>query len=93
MAGVLGGDHLPLLVQHAGISRAATSSMLERRWPDVVLGDIGDAEPSAQLTVNDAAALARRRRGVEPIRVVVAAQGAVTPLGCRWHDQPMPFVF
>jgi len=93
LAGVLSNDHLLLLVQHAGIIRAATWSMLEPRWPDVVLGDVNDTEPSTWLTVKDAAALARRRRGIEPIRVVVAAQGTVTPLKCRWDDQAMPMLF
>jgi len=93
MAGMLDGDHLLLLVQHASITRAATWSMLQPRWPDVSLGDINDTEPSTWLTVKDAAALARRRRGVEPIRIVIAAQVAVTPLKCRWDDQPMPFIF
>lgn len=93
MAGVLSDDHLLLLVQHAGISRAATWSMLEPRWPDIVFGDIGNTELSTWLTVEDAASLARRRRGIEPIRVVIAAHGAVTPLKCRWDDQPMPMLF
>jgi len=92
MAGVLSDDHLLLLAQHAGITRAATWSMLERRWPDVALGDVDHTEPSAWLTVKDAAALARRRRGIEPIRVVVAAQGTVTPER-QWDDQPMPMAF
>lgn len=92
MGGMFNGDHLLLLIQHAGINHAAVWSMLEPRWPDVMLGDIANAEPSAWLTVEDAAALARRRRGVEPIRIVVAAQVAVTPLECRWDDQPMPML-
>ena len=91
MAGVLGGDHLLLLVQHAGITRAATWSMLERRWPNIVLGDIADAEPSAWLTVKDASALARRQRGIEPIRITLAAQLMVSTLREQW-DEPMPML-
>ena len=37
----------------------------------VALCDVNDTEPSTWLAINDAAALARRRRGVEPIRIAV----------------------
>ncbi len=92
MAGMFNGDHLLLLIKHVGITRAATWSMLERRWPDIALGDIAKAEPSAWLTIKDAAALARRRRGVEPIRVTVPAQMIVSTLREQW-DEPMPMIF
>ncbi len=92
MAGMFNGDHLLLLVQHAGITRAATWSILEPRWPDVLLGDINDTEPSTWLTVEHAAALTRRRRGVEPIRIMVPSQMTVPILRERW-DEPMPMVF
>ncbi len=81
-----------LIIQHAGITRAATWSMLERRWPEIMLSDVGNVEPSAWMTVDDTAALARRRRGIEPIRVAVPPQRVTTNLREQW-DEPMPMLF
>ena len=91
MAGMVSRDHLLLLIQHAGITRAATWSILEPRWPDVAFCDVNNTEPSAWLTVEDPAALARRRRGVEPIRIVIAAQLAAMTLREQWGE-PMPML-
>jgi hypothetical protein len=92
MAGLVSEDCVMLLVQHAGITRAATRSMLERRWPGIMLSDVGNAEPSAWMTVEHAVALARRRRAIEPIRVAVPPQMVTTNLREQW-DEPMPMVF
>ncbi len=92
LSGFASEDHLLVLMQHAHIDRRTVQVVLARRWPDVVLGDVGDAEPSAWMAVDDAVALARRRRGVEPIRVIIPAQMAAASLQKRW-DEPMPFVF
>ena len=92
MAGLVSENCVMLLVQHAGINRAAAWSMLERRWPGVVLADAGDTEPSAWMTVEDAAALARRRRAIEPVRIVIPAMVTATQER-RWADQAMPMVF
>jgi len=81
-----------LLVQHAGTTRAATWSMLNRRWPEIMLGDVDNAEPSEWITVEDAAALARRRRAIEPVRIVIPAMVTATQER-RWADQAMPMVF
>ncbi len=56
------------------------------------VSELGEAIPS--LTIDDslAIALARKRRGLEPVRVVVAPQAhkeALKPLGSR---EPLPFV-
>ena len=66
--------------------------MLAQRWPDVVFGDINNTEPSTWLTIEDAAVLARRRRGVEPVRIVIAAHMAVMTLREQWGEL-MPMLF
>jgi hypothetical protein len=69
----------------------AVWTILEHRWPTIVLSNSGDTEPVFDLSVDHAAALARRRRGVEPIRVVVG-QMAAAPSGRAW-DAPVPMLF
>ena len=47
---------------------------LRRRWPDVVVKDLEQEEPTWAMTADDAADLGSRRRGVEPLRIVVMPQ-------------------
>jgi hypothetical protein len=70
------GDVALLLVRHPGIGRSEVADVLEARWPDAFVGDVGAAEPSWTMTTEDAAELARVRRGVEPLRIVVPPQRA-----------------
>ena len=65
-----------LLIRHAGVERAEVAAVLRRRWPAAAIGEVGAAEPSWSLSTADAAELARARRGVEPLRIVVLAQRA-----------------
>jgi hypothetical protein len=74
-----------ILIKHAGIHRAEVRLILARRWPEVVLQDIGDHLPSSSMTVEGATLLARRRRGIEPIRIVTPPQ--VVP-ATAWDDEP-----
>jgi hypothetical protein len=92
MAGLVDGDRALILVQHPAIDRDQVWSIFERRWSEVVLQDVGDIEPSSRMTVEDAVNLARCRRGVEPIRIVILAQMAATPWPTSWDDQPMPMI-
>ena len=92
MAGLVTEGRVLLLVKHGGISRAVVWSACERRWPDVVLGDVGEAVPSPTMSVENAAALARRHRGVEPVRVVIPAQRIAAAL-LEHRDEPMPTAF
>ena len=48
--------------------------VLCRRWPDVVLKDLEYEEPMWEMTTDDAADLGMRRRGVEPLRMLVMPQ-------------------
>jgi hypothetical protein len=67
-----------ILIDHPGIDRDEVWSVFERRWPKVVMRVVGDIQPSSRMTVEDAAALARCRRGIEPIRIVILPQVAAT---------------
>ena len=80
MAGlVTGGGVALVLVGHAGVGRAEVVRTLSRRWPGAAVGDLAAAPPSCLMSAEDAAELARARRGAEPLRVVVAAQRGARP--------------
>ena len=68
---MIGGDHRALvLISHEGVDRRELLDVLSRRWPDVVLKDLEQEEPAWTMTPDDAADLGRRRRGVEPLRII-----------------------
>jgi hypothetical protein len=74
-AGMTGGDGTALvLVTHEGIDRHEVLDVLCRRWPDVVVKESDQEEPTWAMTAEDAADLGRCRRGVEPLRIVVMPQ-------------------
>jgi hypothetical protein len=74
-AGLMGGDHKALaLISHQGVDRREVAEVLGRRWPSVVVKDLAQEEPTWVMTADDAAGLGRRRRGVEPIRIMVMPQ-------------------
>ena len=93
MGGLADGGRMLLRVRHPGIGRAALWSVLERRWPTVVLTDPGTIEPVSAMTVEDAAALARRRRGLEPVRLVILPQVTAAAVSQDGRDEPMPMLF
>ncbi len=102
VAGMAPGDGTALLlIRHAGIGRAVIADALRRRWPDALVGDVGAASPSWTFTTRDAAELARARRGVEPLRIVVLAQRAARTserlrgavLDSAKPFEPMPIAF
>ena len=77
LAGMATGDGTALvLVRHPGIARAEVADALGGRWPDAAVGDAAASEPSWAMATEDAADLARARRAVEPLRIVVPAQRA-----------------
>ncbi len=74
-AGMTGGNHTALvLVSHQDIDRREVQDVLRHRWPDLVMKSLGREEPAVAMTAEDAAALGRCRRGVEPLRVVIVPQ-------------------
>lgn len=89
LGGLVGEDCAVVLVQHDGINRAEVAARWQKRWPDALLIDPDTAEPSADMSVEHAATLARRRRGVETLRIVVPAQRAST---CGEPDCAVPIV-
>jgi hypothetical protein len=48
--------------------------VLSRRWPDVVAKKLEQEEPTWTMTPDEAAVLGSRRRGVEPLRIVIMPQ-------------------
>jgi hypothetical protein len=94
-AGMLSEHEAMVLVQHARIDREEVGSILARRWPGIVISNVRDAQPSSWMTVAATAALARKRRGIEPIRIIVPAQvrAALVEGEDRGQDRAMPFVF
>jgi hypothetical protein len=97
MAGMAMGDGTALiLIRHLGIARAEVADVFRMRWPDVRVQNVGSISPSWRMSVEDAIELARARRGVEPLRVIILAQQVHRQHG-RWHQplpaDPMPIVF
>ena len=74
-AGIVGGDGTAfLLVEHEGVDRREISAVLRRRWPEGVLKSLDNEAPTPTMMTDDAADLARSRRGVEPLRIVILPQ-------------------
>jgi hypothetical protein len=72
---MMGGDHRALvLISHEGVDHRAVLDVLGRRWPQVVLKDLEAEEPVWEMAPHEAAEIGGRRRGVEPLRIVVMPQ-------------------
>jgi hypothetical protein len=72
---MIGGDHRALvLISHEGVDRRDILDVLRRRWPDIVLKNLEHEEPMWEMTPDEAAGLGTRRRGVEPMRILVMPQ-------------------
>ncbi len=95
MAGMATGDGTALLlIRHKGVTRQEVAATLWRRWSTAVVRDVGAVGPSWPMPVEDAAELARTRRGVEPLRILVLAQRAADagrPGRANAHDAAEPF--
>jgi hypothetical protein len=94
-AGMIGGDHRALLlISHEGVDRRDVQDALCRRWPDVALKDLEHEEPTWTMTPDDAAELGNRRRGAEPLRIMVMPQkiSRVTVAPAPMILEPMPVV-
>jgi hypothetical protein len=93
VAGMASADGTALLlIRHPGVGRAEVADALCRRWPGAVVGDAGSLSPSWEMPVEDAVELARARRGVEPLRVVVLAQRGANADPERQHAAAPPRV-
>ena len=90
-----------VLVSHPGMARSEVAKVLRKRWPAAVLQDAGAAEPHWSMSTEDAAEVARIRRGVEPLRIVVLPQHAAAAAaadkigrnGAPVMVEPMPILF
>ena len=63
-----------MLISHEGVDRREVLDGLRPRWPNVLVKELEQEEPAWTMTVGDAADLGSRRRGVEPLRVLVLPQ-------------------
>ena len=92
IAGVVDGDHRALvMISHPDIDRREVLDVLRRRWHNVVVKDSEAEEPAWTMTADDAADLGSRRRGVEPLRIVVMQQ-RVQRVSVAPMIEPMPVV-
>jgi hypothetical protein len=92
-AGMIGGDHTAMvMISHDGVDRRDVLDVLRRRWPDVVLKDLEHEQPMWKMTPDDAADLGSRRRGVEPLRIMVMPQriSRITVTPAPVILEPMP---
>jgi hypothetical protein len=72
VAGMMGGDGIVMaLVRHPETTHAEIAEVFSRRWPEMTVGDVEVASPNWEIAVEDAVELARIRRGVEPLRILV----------------------
>lgn len=77
IAGMASADRTAVvLIRHPGIVRADVADVLHRCWPGAIVGDVGSLSPSWEFAVEDAVELARAKRGVEPLRILVLSQRA-----------------
>jgi hypothetical protein len=89
-AGLIGGDHRALvLIAHQGIDRREVLEVLRGRWPNAVVKDLVQEEPVWEMTAYDAADLGSRRRGAEPLRVLVMPQ-KITRVTVAPIIEPLP---
>ena len=102
LAGMSTGDGSAfVLVRHPGIARRGVVDILRKRWPEVAVVEADALEPSWSMSTQDAAELARIRRGVEPLRIVALPQraadtAALDIIGVNRVPvavEPMPMVF
>ena len=92
---MIGGDHRALvLISHEGLERREVLGALCRRWPEVVLKDLEHEELTWTMTPDAAAELGNRRRGVEPLRILVMPQRVtrVTVAPMLEIVEPMPIL-
>ncbi len=94
-AGLALGDGVVwLAVAHGGITRAELARECNRRFRAAAFADLADTSPPTSFPTAAAAELSRLGRGIEPIRIVVAAQRdrAVAAGATSRPTQPLPFL-
>jgi hypothetical protein len=91
-AGMASGDGtVMVLVLHDGVGRHEVLEVLRRRWPEIVVKSLAGEAPRSAMTADNAADLARSRRGVEPLRLVILRQRDQQPATSP-PIEPMPVV-
>jgi hypothetical protein len=88
-----------VLIRHQGIDRPEIVEVLRRHWLNAQVTGITKASPVWDFGIDDAVELARARRGVEPLRIVVMGQGRDADLDLLMVTarsgavEPMPALF
>jgi hypothetical protein len=91
-AGMASGTGVALaLVAHEGVDRREVLDVLGRRWPTIAVKNLEQERPAVAMTAGDAADLGSRRRGTEPLRIVVLPQRDRQPT-VPSIIEPMPIV-
>lgn len=95
IAGMLDGSgRAHVLIRHMELPATLAVRTMMRRWPKARYVDSSEMGPRFFFSPADAAALARARRGVEPLRVVVLAQRPRRPRqAASGGRDPMPWLF
>ena len=71
MAGLVANRVAMVMIKRPGIDRAAVWWSLSSRWPQIVVTDIGNAQPSSAMLAEDAVTLAVYRRGIQPLSPIL----------------------
>ena len=77
-----------LLISHDGVDPRKIMDALDCRSPQI-LKDFDQEAPVPAMSPADAAELGRRRRGVEPLRIVIMPQRGM-PVAEPRYIEPMP---
>ena len=91
--GFLNGATVLVRVHHPGIHSVRLWPTLKTRWPEIVVRDVSAVCLDPNVSIDVAADLARRRRGIEPIRIIVPSQVQRKNFQDDAHVEPMPFLF
>lgn len=102
MAGTASDNEAVIVIAHSDLSSEAIAFAMHRRWVEasVTSGMTPKSMHSICIGASTHVALALRKRGIEPIRIIIAAQHACAPpvralcvvVDDPWSS-PMPFIF
>ncbi len=92
LCGLATGDRIAMVVVDRGtVDQGEFSYAVQRRWAAATVTDLTDEQPSAEMTIMDAAELATLQRGAEPLRLVIPPQRKPFPRAMLIIE-PMPIV-
>lgn len=85
------GRRVVLRVHHKGLTRPEVETLFKCRWPSATISTSPAAPYTSTVSMSDAdrMSLALLRRGLEPLRIVLSAQG---DRASRLRSRPAPMV-